>query len=373
MNSSQAAPAPHAPAPRRLRAALKWLHLWLGLTLGTAFALVALSGTVLAFQRELALWAYPQLQRDADIAPQQRARALERIVAHWQAQGMTSLDLPSPQFPVWQGYFPDNERRYFDPASGELLLTRNTGNDLILWLRDWHTHLLAGKRGEQALGAVGIAAVFLMLSGLYLWWPRWSALAASLKWYRGPPTRRWFSWHRGLGLWLLPLTLLAAVTGTAMVYDEIARSALRAAFSEAEPPKPPKLAARADAPIDWAATLRAADAAVAADGPIPGAQLRRIGLPKKDSGLVTIRARAVDEWHPVGRSTIWIDPWRGALLGARDATRQGPGARAYEAMYPLHGGFVGGRVWQALIALTGLAPPLLLVTGFLFWRRRRGR
>ncbi len=369
--------APATPPPRtrsrsRSRAILQWLHLWLGLSLGTAFALVALSGTVLAFQRELALWAYPQLQRDAAITPQQRSQALQRIVGQWQTQGMTSLDLPTPQLPVWQGYFPDNERRYFDPASGELLLTRNTGNDAVLWLRDLHTHLLSGKTGEQVLGVVGIVAVFMLLSGLYLWWPRWSALAASLKWYRGPPTRRWLSWHRGLGLWLLPLTLLAALTGTAMVYDEVARNALRAAFGDGKPPKPPKLAA-SDQPADWNAVLRAADSAVAPGGALAGAQLRRIGLPKSGSGLVSIRARMPAEWHPVGRSQVWIDPYRGAVIGAQDATAQGRGSRSFDAIYPLHGGFVGGRVWQIAIALTGLVPAFLLVTGFLFWRRRRGR
>lgn len=363
-----------APAPfrQRLRGALKWLHLWLGLGAGAVFAVVALSGTVLAFQRELTLWAYPHLAEHALPSPAQRAQALERIVGHWQAQGMSSLDLPSAQLPVWQAYFPDNERRYFDPANGELLLTRNTGNDLLLWLRDLHVHLLAGKTGELALGVAGLIALFLLLSGLYLWWPRWSSWRASLRWYAGPPTRRWFSWHRGLGLWLLPLTLLAALTGTAMVYDEIARNALRAAFAEAKPAKPPKLAA-GEGPVDWVAVLRAADAAAAPGGAMAGAQLRRIGLPKAGSGLVSIRARMPGEWHPVGRSQVWIDPYRGAVLGTLDATRQGRGSRIYESIYPLHGGFVGGLAWQTVTAVVGLAPPFLLVTGFLFWRRRRGR
>ncbi|MEH6416677.1 PepSY-associated TM helix domain-containing protein [Pseudomonas sp. CGJS7] len=368
MSTSQ---APQRSKPR-FRAALKWLHLWLGLSAGTLFAIVALSGTVLAFQRELALWAYPQLQRDAATTVEQRGQALARIVGQWQSQGMTSLDLPTAQMPVWQGYFPNNERRYFDPASGELLLTRNTGNDAVLWLRDLHIHLLAGKAGEQVLGVVGIVALFMLISGLYLWWPRWSALAASLKWYRGPPTRRWLSWHRGIGLWLLPLTLLAALTGTAMVYDEVARDGLRAAFGDAKPRKPPKLAAR-EQPIDWVAVLRAAEATTAANGGLADAQLRRIGLPKVGSGLVTVRGRAVGEWHPVGRSMVWIDPYQGRVLGTLDATAQGRGSRVNEAIYPLHGGFVGGRAWQILIALTGLMPPFLLITGFLFWRRRRGR
>lgn len=362
----------HTSLRSRLRTSLKWLHLWLGLSAGLAFAVVALSGTVLAFQRELLVLAYPQLAEHALPTAEQRGRALERIVGHWQNQGMSSLDLPTAKLPVWQAYFPDNERRYFDPASGELLLLRNTDNDLLLWLRDLHIHLLAGKTGEQVLGVVGLVAVFLLASGLYLWWPRWRALAASLKWYRGPPTRRWLSWHRGIGLWLLPLTLLATLTGVSMIYDGVVRDGLQAAFGDAKPAKPPKLEAR-DEPIDWHATLRAAEAAVAAGGPLAGASLNRISLPKAGSGLIAIRSRAVDEWHPVGRSMVWLDPYQGRLIGTLDATRQGLGTRSYDSIYPLHGGFVGGRLWQALIALTGLAPPFLLVTGFLFWRRRRNR
>ncbi|KRA17924.1 PepSY-associated TM helix domain-containing protein [Lysobacter sp. Root604] len=355
------------PIKRRLRATLKWLHLWLGLGAGLVFALVALSGTVLAFQRELLAWSHPQLIEHAPPSPAQREAALARIVADWQAQGLSSLDLPSAQLPVWQGYFPDGERRYFDGASGELLLVRNKGNDWVLWLRDWHTHLLSGKAGEQVLGVVGLIALFLLLSGLYLWWPRWSALGASLRWYRGPPTRRWFSWHRGAGVLWLPLTLLAVLTGVGMVYDGATRSGLRFAFGDGEDArKPPKLAASARA-IDWPAVLRAAD------GRLAGAELRRIGLPKADSGLVSIRMRAAGEWHPVGRSVVWLDPYRVAVLGVHDATAQDRGARVSEALYPLHGGFVGGRVWQALVAFTGLVPSFLLVTGFLFWRRRTAR
>lgn len=355
------------PIKRRVRAALKWLHLWLGLSVGLVFALVALSGTVLAFQRELLAWSQPQLASAPLPTDAQREGALARIVADWQPRGMSSLDLPGAQLPVWQGYFPDGERRYFDGASGELLLVRNKGNDWMLWLRDWHTHLLTGKAGEQVLGAVGLIALFLLLTGLYLWWPRLSALRASLRWYRGPPTRRWFSWHRGAGVLWLPLTLLAVLSGVGMVYDGPTRTALRTVFGDgADARKPPELAASERA-IDWPAVLRAAD------GRLAGAELRRIGLPKGDSGLVSIRMRAAGEWHPVGRSVVWLDPYRIQVLGVHDATAQDRGARLSEALYPLHGGFVGGRTWQALVAFTGLVPGFLLVTGFLFWRRRSAR
>ena len=48
----------------RFRPVLKWLHLWLGLSVGLVFAVVSLTGTVLAFQSELLLAAHPELERE---------------------------------------------------------------------------------------------------------------------------------------------------------------------------------------------------------------------------------------------------------------------------------------------------------------------
>jgi hypothetical protein len=259
----------------------------MGLTIGVVFALVALSGTVLAFQRELLLVAHPQLARASLPIMAEQGAAFSRIVAEWGPRGLSSADLPSAKLPVWQGYFPEGERRYFDAASGELLLTRNPGNDWVLWLRDLHTHLLAGETGEEVLGVVGLIALLMLLSGLYLWWPRWRALVQSLRWHAGPPTRRWFSWHRSSGALLLPLALLVTTTGVAMIYNDAVRSALRWTFGDGpEVVPPPALPVRGQT-IDWPKVLEAAD------GRLPGSELRRIAVPKPGNALISIRAR---EW-----------------------------------------------------------------------------
>jgi len=356
------------PARRRFRAALKWLHLWVGLVAGLVFAAVALTGTVMAFQRELLLSAQPQWTQQPVPSLAVQGAAFSRIVAEWEPQGLRSADLPSQKLPVWQAYFPEGVRRYFDPASGELLLTRSTDNDWVLWLRDLHTHLLAGQAGEQALGVFGLVALFLLLSGLYLWWPRWRALAASLRWYAQPPARRWFSWHRSGGALLLPLLLLVTATGVAMVYHDAVRGSLRVIFADGPEAVPPAPIARTQQRIDWSAVLQTAQAGLSAG------ELRRIALPKAGDALISIRYRAAEEWHPNGRSVIWLDPYRNRVVQRHDATTQGLGARIDETMYPLHGGFVGGRLWQWTVALCGLAPLFLWLTGLLFWlaRRRRG-
>lgn len=355
------------PSWRGLRRVLKWLHLWLGLTVGLIFATVGLTGTVLAFQPEWLRWQHPALATAEIASPAQEQAALARIAQDWGDRGLRAVDRPSHRLPVWQGYFPDQTRRYFDPATGALLLTRDPDTDMVLWLRDWHTHLLAGEIGEDILGVSGLVSLFLLLSGLYLWWPRWRALAQSLRWHAGPPARRWFTWHRSSGALTVPLLLLVTATGTAMVYSEAVRDALRWTFQDGpETTLPTALAVRSDR-IDWAALLKAAD------GRLPGGELRRIAMPKPDDALVAIRTRAAGEWHPNGRSVIWLDPYQARVVQVHDATRQGIGTRISEAMYPLHGGFVGGWAWLLAVAFSGLLPTFLLATGFLFWQARRRR
>lgn len=349
-----------------LRHWLRKLHLWLGLSLGTVFALVALTGSVLALQGPLLRASHPELAAHALPTPAQEAVVLARIAREWSPQGLRSADLPDAQLPVWQLYFNGGVRRYLDPANGELLLTRTPGNDVLLALRDWHTHLLAGRAGETWLGAVGWSSLFLLISGVVLWWPGRGRFLAHLKPHTQPPVRRWLSWHRSFGALGLPLVLLVTLTGTLMCYHAGTRSTLQALFGDTpEAPPPPHVALR-DAPIDWPAALAAARQA------LPGATLGRLSLPSKHDGGVTVRARVPGEWNPTGRSTIWIDPYQPRVLGVSDATRADTGVQVNNAIYPLHAGTTG-PLWRTLVIVSGLLPPFFLITGFLFWRARTKR
>lgn len=347
---------------RRLRAALSWLHLWLGLSVGAVFAVVGLSGTVLAFHTDLLTWQHPQLAAHAPVAD---GAVLERVLAQWTPQGLTAIDLPRAALPVWQAYFGDGSRRYFAPEDGTLLLARSEHDDVLLWLHELHTALLGGEAGHQVLGVIGWICLGLLLTGLYLWWPKWGRVLAHLRLYKGPPVRRWLTWHRSAGAFGLPLILLLTLTGVGMVYHDGARAVLTALFGGGAAPKAPKLASDGRAP-QWTRVLATAQAA------LPGARLTRIAPPAPGNGVIGFRAQAVDEWHPNGRSLVSVDAAGTRVLLRHDATQQPLGARIDEAIYPLHIGAVGGPAYRWAAALGGLLPTFGLVTGFLFWRRRRG-
>ncbi len=359
MAATAAGVASQATARSRLRAALAWLHLWVGLGAGLVFAVLGLSGSALVFHDDLLRWQHPQL---AAHAPRADGVVLETIVARWRPRGLRSLDLPRAEMPVWQGYFADGSRAFFAPADGSVLLRRTTRDDPLLWLRDLHTHLLGGARGEAVLGVAGWISLGLLLSGLYLWWPKRGRLLAQLAMHAGPPPRRWLSWHRSSGALALPLLALVTVTGVGMVYHEAARAVLTAGFGGGAMPSAPDAAADTGAP-DWPRVLSAAH------GALPRARLARLSVPAAGDGVVTFRARASSEWHPVGRSLVHLAP-DGRVLQVHDASTQARGARMTEAIYPLHIGAVGGGAYKWLVALSGLLPAFLLATGFLFWRRK---
>lgn len=356
---------PHLqPMRHRFRALVSWLHLWTGLTAGVVFALLGLSGSVLTFHSELLLAQHPQLAAQDAIAD---GRVLARLMDTWSPQGMRAIDVPRASMPVWQGYFTDDSRRYFASRTGELLLVRNPDDDWLLWLHELHTHLLTGETGEEIVGVAGWIACFMLLSGLYLWWPRRGHWLAHLRPHANPPVRRWLTWHRSAGAVALPVLLLVTACGVGMVYHEGARMLLTGLFGGSHPsglPGRPSVL-RAEAQIDWVRVLANAQAA------LPDARLSRIAVPSDGSRVVNFRARMPGEWHPNGRSTIVVDGYDLAVLGASDATTQPAGERAADAIYPLHIGAVGGPGYRIAVALAGLLPGFLIVTGFLFWRRRR--
>ena len=372
-------------APSRLRALLRTLHLWLGLGAGLLFALLGITGTVLTYQPELLRWQYPALFAQPVPDDAAIARGLQRLLADPPA-GVTGGDLPRAATPYWQLYTSDGRRVYMDAAAENELLVRSSDNDWVLWMRELHTHLLAGHWGEEAVGVVGLVSLFLLGSGVYLWWPRFGGWWANLRWFAAPPVRRWLSWHRSVGVFTLPLLFLVTLTGAGMVYHGAARAVLGTLLSDAPDPTAPAAIERAiveqadRAPTRAAATGHAVESAddhaaarvlAAARAALPRARLARVSLPAPDDARLGFRARSPGEWHPYGRSLVWIDRDRAHALASSDATALAPAARATHAIYPLHMGAVGGWPYRTAVALSGLLPAFLLGTGTLLWLRRR--
>lgn len=237
-----------------------------------------------------------------------------------------------------------------------------------LWLFDFHHHLFLGDAGETAAGIAALIGLLFVITGAILWW----RLRRTFK-FRLLPRRLSRSaivmHHRDLGIVFSPLLFLSLATGMLMVLKPIT-TALFAPGQGSDgltaPFAAPKVAGGALArDLDWAAMLAAARARY------PDAEIRLVSFPAKPGGLILMRLRQPPEWLPNGRTLVWFRPENGALIDTRDVQKMPAGIRAYNALYPLHAGKVGGILWKLLVAGTGLALALLgSLAVWTFWFRR---
>ena len=230
-----------------------------------------------------------------------------------------------------------------------------------LWLFDLHHHLLAGDVGETVIGVAGAVGLFFVVSGVTLWWRTRKTFAFRL-WPARMTRPAILRHHRDLGVLVAPLLLLSFYTGTVLVFRPFAALTLGpgapAAIQAALKP-PPTIGAKLSDTVDWRAIVAIAHRR------FPEAELRLVSLPRKDSGLITVRMRQPEEWLPNGRTTLWFAADSGALVAARDARALGWQAKAFNLFYPLHAAKVGGLAWRIAMTISGLA--LALLGGFTCW------
>lgn len=352
---------PEKSARHGLRVWLRRLHLWIGLSGGVVFALLALGGCVLLFENELLELAYPQLAahatRDGD-----EGAALQRVLAA-AGHDVRSVQFPDRRLPVWQVTKPDGTGWYFDD-DGRLLLRRTPLGDPLGVIHAWHTRLIVG-RGHQLVGCVGFIALFMLLSGAWIYWPGRARALKHLRLHLQPPTLRWASWHRAVGVMMLPLLLAWVSMGIMLGFHRQAQDALTAVFGGHAPARTPvQNSVARDTNIDWSRVMRAVHAAQPTFTPA------RLFLPGSRGGGFTLRGRFPGEWSD-GASSIDIDPRTARVLAVDDARDAGLGTRISMGLLPVHSAAAGGAWWRAIALCTGLTPTVLLVLGFLFWLRRR--
>ncbi|OYW88722.1 MAG: hypothetical protein B7Z22_01780 [Hyphomonas sp. 32-62-5] len=171
--------------------------------------------------------------------------------------------------------------------------------------------------------------------------------------------------HRDLGvLFALPVILLA-FTGFAMVYSGPVRAALNVITLSAPAATPERPTAGAGI-TDWTAALAAAQAA------FPDAYPRLASPPRSEGAPASLRLRQPGEWHQNGRTYVLMDPTTNLPLATQDGHALTRADRVFNTLYPLHSAGIGGRLYDLLSFLTGLALTVLGLAGtWTFLRKPR--
>jgi len=232
------------------------------------------------------------------------------------------------------------------------------------WVFQLHHRLLAGESGERVVGVAGLAGAVLCLTGVIVWFPAWRSFAGKV-WPKSATRRDLVASHRDLGVLMVVPVFVLCLTGGMIVYNDTSKGLLTGlAPGGIEAGKPPQAGV---GDIDWPVALAGAQAA------FPRATLRLASWPSAPGAPAVIRMKQPAEWHPNGRTLVYIDPATSKVVGTLDAQALGPGARLQNALYPIHAASAGGRLYELVVFLGGVALAALGGLGlwsFLIQQRR---
>lgn len=346
-----------------MKAAVKWLHRWLGLLLGLVLAVVSLSGSWLIYDRELAAPDYALSSAPATLPLQ---ALYERAMQALPEGSKVMLRFPQQAGQPYQFWSigAEQQRVVIDPYSGDILALHAPDHWPYGWMFELHTALLAGERGEWLLGWLGVGFLVMTVLGIVLWWPRNWRSAWRLR-LSGNRFLRHYDLHRQCGLLAAPCLLLALITGISLNFSD-AFGPFLDRFSNA--------AAHSAPVIEPAAHSSAAASldtlAWAANTALPGGRVGIITL----NGLgqpVVVRKQLPDDPHPNGLNFIYLHPATAKVLKVVPLADAGASRNYFNWAYPLHTGQALQPWHHWLLLACGLLPPALLFTGLTLYLLRR--
>ncbi|MFC3579364.1 PepSY-associated TM helix domain-containing protein [Sphingomonas hylomeconis] len=275
---------------------------------------------------------------------------------------------------------------YVDPAGATVLKTVPVEAQLMRVIFHLHGDLLIGDPGSYLVELAACWAVVMILTGLYLWWPRGRRGLAGVVYPRLRGGRRlfWRDLHAVSGIWVSLLALGLILTGLPWA------KAWGGYFKEVR-----QITGTADGPVDWPtgrppAAARAMlgdhaehggmamahvaarpgdlDRVIATVAPLGIAPPVLIAPPAEAARGWTATSDAADRPR---RTQLTVDGSTGAVLTRRDFDQRHWIDRAVGYGIAAHEGALFGLANQLLSTLTAALLVLLAVSGSVLWWRRR--
>ena len=350
-----------------LRTPLLTLHLWIGITVGVVFMVVALSGAVLIFRTKLERTLDP---RRFIVAPGAVRLSPDELVARARAAHPASEFLSvryygDPTMP-FLAYFSNKDYVHVNPYTGEILGTRPRYGEGFGWVEGLHKYLmLEPSVGENVNGTFAFIFIGLMLTGIVLWWPvTRKALKAGLTLNPKLSGRPWnLNLHKTIGIYAACVLLFSATSGVPISFEST-RAVLDFMTGSKREAPPPAPATPAGKFVGFNAV------AARIETLMPGAHETYIPLAKK--GVIPAYAIAADAPQPNARSYVYLDSAAHVLRFAPFAEASA-GYRLYYWMLSLHTAVAGGFAMQLVLLCGALAVPVLAWTGVASYLRRKSR
>ena len=370
-------------ANRRLQWRKIWLgfHLYLGLSLGLLFVLAGLTGSLLVFYVELDEIINPKLQISVTQA-QKQVQAYETVFqairkSHPERNAAWRLEMPrNKQAMLMARYYKPIEKVnlsfaplivWINPYSAEVISSRFWGDFVMTWLFDLHYALLLDQTGKTLMGIAGILLLILIVTGIYLWWPRSDKLRQALSIKRRASRPRFvFDLHKTNGVYSFLILFILIVSGVILELPAVFKPAINYL-------SPLYQAKTKESQCQNECFRITVDQAVSIAMKVyPETILRWIETPEDQNGTYKIMLYQQGESSfRFPKTMVWINQYNGAVLSIRNPRLENNGDMFINWLHPLHNGEIAGMTGRLLVFISGFIPLILFVTGIIRWLQKR--
>jgi uncharacterized iron-regulated membrane protein len=368
------------------RAVFFWFHLVVGLTACTIVLVMSVTGVLLMYEKQVVPWAEPGPLAAAP-SPAARRLPIEALLGSVQSwrRGVapTTVSASSaPDAPVVVTLGRDAGVLLMNGYTGEVIGNGSSVRAFFRRVTEWHRWLGRSAEGRAAgravTGAANFAFLCMVLSGMYIWLPRfwtWRQIR-SLMWFRNTSTAkaREFNWHHVFGFWAaIPLVIVVA-SGVVMSYRWANALVYRAAgeSAPAAPAGPRGEAASSPLALDGLNRIWAH-----AEG-IADWRTLSLRVPSARDRHVTITVDLGTGGQPQKRTQLTFDRATGEVVSREPFQSLSTGRRLRSLLRFAHTGEVLGLPGQTIAGVASFAAVMLVYTGIALslrrlvaWRRRR--
>lgn len=257
---------------------------------------------------------------------------------------------------------------FLNPYTGAILGEYDSHKSGFHFIEEIHRGLVAGRVGKLIMGINSIIFLFILGTGIVLWWPAAKQAFSqrlTIKW--GSSWKRLnHDFHIVLGFYASVFLFIMAATGVGMSFDWVGKTINTLTHSPQQRQEPPTSAAAAPG-----APKFGADAALAlARRQDASAASYTVQLPKEPTGSIQVGILPATALTERATNDTYLDQYTGQVLRQQAYAEKPVGQRIRALFKPVHTGAIFGwptKILAFVFVLLGVTFP---ITGTIMWLNR---
>lgn len=374
-----------------LRKTAYQVHLWLGLTSGLIVVIMAVTGCILAFEKELKHAIHPEkyfvniikkeklqfselkLKAEQALPDSLKVSRVEISSDPSRSYAFRSLKMDNEALTYWGTYI-HYYRVYIDPYTGKVLAVENAKNDFFEIIMDLHRRLLLGEKiGKTITGYSTLILAVMLFSGLVIWFPRKMNKKALKGMFLIKTSAKWkrinYDMHNVLGFYtVIPLCIISY---TALIwnfedFDKWIKTTLN---GKAKTEQKAKSTIPFEESPDQKNILNIVGNRV--EQSLGDKKSALISFPKTEEG--TYYAEVTYGNKQYQNEQFNFDQYSGKILKHQSYKDKniGNGTALRERNYDLHTGSIFGMTGRIVYLFAGMIAASLPITGFIIYLNRK--